>query len=463
MIPDVVAHDDIILNSADLADHTAQIQGAVDEAAAKGGSRVVLRPGRYLSGTILLRDGVTLHLEKGAVLAGSPRIQDYFRKARPPECEWIEAPAIDGGQPTALLFAENAERIALTGEGVIDGTGEAFYRKLDKPHVWAEARKPLGTWIPAFDMEVNAQGRPLALIFFIGCRDVRIESLRIQNSPRWSVHLLACTDVGIRGVSLESPIDCPNGDGIDLDACSDVVVEDCDLLTGDDAITVYNTNMWGMKRPSRNLTIRRCRLRAAPHGFVIGTTALADIENVTVDDVEIGCYGQHHAMNGIGLNMLQGAVIRNVRISNVTITGVVMPIYLRIGTQWVGDLYPAGKIEDIVFENIVIRDARGTSFMSGLADHPLRNIALRNVRVEHADIIDPADVRTKVPEFDLSDGGYGFPPGWVWRFMPAYGLFCRHIDGLELTDVVLNTVPSETRPPLLREDVREVEPRNLCP
>jgi polygalacturonase len=262
--------DDIILIPGDLTDHTARIQTSVDACAAKGGGRVVFRPGRYVSGTVLLRDGVTLHLEKGAVLAGSPRIEDYFRKPRPPECEWIEAPAIEGGQPTALLFSENVERIGLTGEGVIDGTGEAFYRKLDATPDWAEARKPFGTWIPAFEMGVGAQSRPLALIFFIGCRDVRIETVRIQNSPRWTVHLLACTRIGIRGISLESPINCPNGDGIDLDACSDVVIEDCDIQTGDDAITVYNTNMWGMKRPSRNIAIRRCRLRATPHGFVMG-------------------------------------------------------------------------------------------------------------------------------------------------------------------------------------------------
>jgi hypothetical protein len=166
-------------------------------------------------------------------------------------------------------------------------------------------------------------------------------------------------------------------------------------------------------------------------------------------------------MNGIGLNMLQGAAIRNVRISNVTITGVVMPIYLRIGTQWVGDLYPAGKIENIVFENIVIRDARGDSFLSGLADHPLKDITFRNVEIAHADLVDSADVRTEVPEFDLSDGGYGFPPPWVWRFLPAYGLFCRHIDGLELTNVVFKTVPGEKRSSLLLDDVHRLSYRGV--
>jgi len=437
---------EFILKPDSSQNQAAAIQYAIDACSAQGGGRVVLQPGQYRSGTIILRSGVTLHLEKDAVLLGSSDVADY----KP----WEMGPGarVNGGIATALVYAEKTDNIALTGEGKIDGSGHTYFGKSENPPDWVKARKPMGTWIPGFEAKLLGN-RPRALILFVDCKNVRIEVKHVENSPAWTIHLLACEHVVMRGVQLLGALGGANTDGVDLDACSDVLVEDCDIFTGDDAMCLKNTNTKGLKRPSRRITVRRCRLRSTTHGFTIGTETQENFEDITFTDSQIDMAGEYRTLTGIGLSILDGGTIARLRISNVTVSDSVAPIQIRLGNAGRGQEKPTpGMLRDIVLEDVTVKRAFGNNMILGLKGHPLKNIALRRVSVEFAGPIDPAMIMPELPEQATE-----FPATEVWRFLPAYGFYCRDIDGLEMTDMTVTTTVEDKRPALIVKNVSKLK------
>lgn len=421
--------------------HTHVIQQAIDACFKRGGGRVVLTPGRYVCGTLFLRSGVELHLEKNALLCGSEAIRDYEARS------FEGAARINNGVATALIFAEKATGIAITGEGIIDGSGESFWEKNERPPEWVAEKKPLGIWFPA--LETKTKPRPRALVLLVECDQVRIENVSLRNSPAWTVHLLACSHVFIRGICLRGSVHGSNTDGIDLDACCDVRVEDCDIETGDDALCLKNTNMWGLRRTSRRITVRRCRLASVTHGFTIGTETQADFEDITLVDSTIEKADGWRTLTGIGLSVLDGGAIRRVHIENVTISDSIAPLQLRLGDVGRGQAVRApGLISGLTLERITILRAHGNCLIAGLPGHPLRDVALREVSLEFVDVVDPARIMAQLPEFETE-----FPPGEVWRFLPAYGFYCRHVEGLEFTGVTITTQVPDRRPALAFKNI----------
>jgi hypothetical protein len=187
---------------------TQAIQEAVDHCAGSGGGVVYLPPGRWLSGTIVMKSGVTLQLDAGCTLLGSRDLAQY-----PPMVPAYRS-YTDVYTDKSLIYAEKAERIAITGRGVIDGQGDAFH----------------GPY----------KVRPY-MIRLIGCRDVVVEDVTLCNSPMWVQHYLACDDVRIDGVTVRSRVNL-NNDGIDIDSCRRVLVTRCNIDSGDDAIVLKSTS-----------------------------------------------------------------------------------------------------------------------------------------------------------------------------------------------------------------------------
>jgi polygalacturonase len=418
--------------------HTGVIQGAIDACSASGGGRVVLEPGVYTCGTVELKTGVELHLRAGARLLGSLDPAHYRRREGAPGAR------VRGGEGmTALLFAEGAERVALTGEGTLDGQGRGFFGKKTEVPDWVESRKPLGTWIPGFEADILITPRPRALLLFAGCREVRIELRHIEDSPAWTVHLLACEKVVMRGVRLRGSVGGANTDGIDLDACTDVLVEDCDIHTGDDALALKNTDLWGYRRPSRGITVRRCRLASTTHGFTVGTETQRDIEDVLVEDCRVEGAGGHRCITGIGLSIIDGAALRRVWMRRITMDHVVAPVQIRLANAGRGQegAPRPGAMENLHLQEIRVTDAIGVNLVMGLPGHPLKNVTLRDCTVELAEPAPAERIMKDVPTLDTE-----FPPAEVWRFLPVSGWFFRDVDGLEIEKLHTTLPEGETRP-----------------
>lgn len=167
------ASADLVIDARPGKLQTRAIQDAIDACSASGGGRVVLRAGEHVSGTLHLKDGVTLHLDAGAVLRGSRDIADYFVKPV------TDGARVNNGVATALVFAEKARGVALDGEGVIDGAGDSFWEPNPRPPEWALCRKALGLWVPGFG--TRTRPRPRALVLLVDCEDVRIEGVTLRN------------------------------------------------------------------------------------------------------------------------------------------------------------------------------------------------------------------------------------------------------------------------------------------
>jgi polygalacturonase len=232
---------------------TAAFQNALDACTAAGGGTVVVPPGRYLIGSIVLGPHTTLQLDAHATLVGSPDIDDY-----PLERVRFEGEFVEGHR--ALVSANDADRLGIIGRGAIQGP----------PLALAELRNPRG---------------PL-LIEFSNCTHVVLDGFSTSYQRLWSIHLLFCDQATVWNLTVVSSD--ANGDGLDVDSCRHVLIEHCDMDTGDDAISLKSGR--GMEavrlaRPTEDVIIRDCRLVSKQFAALgIGTELSAGIRNVRVEN-----------------------------------------------------------------------------------------------------------------------------------------------------------------------------------
>lgn len=358
--------------------NTRAIQQAIDACHAAGGGRVVVGAGAYLTGTVTLRSHVDLHLTAGARVIGSPRIEDYqafdfpgYRvDCSPEKCS------------QALFRAADADHIAITGLGVIDGSGRAFYNTNER--AW-------GVFYPK-----PATPRPRILIA-LRCRDVVLDGVQFNESPCWTLWLMACERVRIRGIQMHADQAMINNDGIDIDGCRDVVISDSILQTGDDCIAVRN--------------MRRLR----------------DVESVCENVVVSNCL-LNSWCQGIRVGCPSDGVIRNLRFSNLQIISRGNGITLDYPERYLApDGVATADVTDVAFSNIAIRCGASPVIVS-----VAESIALKRLG------------RLRFSNIDSSSGK-------PWRIVGSPGTV---IDGVRLAQV---SVVTEAEDPVLFKHCRQIE------
>jgi polygalacturonase len=350
------------------------LQTVIDLCAEHGGGTVYLPAGRYLSGSLFLRDNITLQLDSGAVLLGSENPEDYpVVHAR-----W-EGKHQDTYAP--LIAGQKLNNIALTGRGTIDGRGAFWWKaKKDKTLIHPRPR----------------------LISFSDCSNVLIEGITAINSPSWTINPVHCQNVNIRGVTVINPADSPNTDGINPDSCRLVRISDCYVSVGDDCITIKSgTEHEHPDRyaPCRDITITNCTLERGHGGVVIGSEMSGGVKNVVISNcVFIGTDRGIRIISRRG----RGGVIEDIRVSNLIMDGVLCPftmnLYYHIGER--GNLNVADKnprlvndgtprLRRIHFSHITAREVKhAAGFLYGLAEMPLEDISFSDVSISISDEAD---------------------------------------------------------------------------
>jgi polygalacturonase len=284
---------------------TVAIQKAIDDCAAHGGGIVWFPAGDYLSGTLVLKSNITLHLTPGATLWGSKRIEDF--RAYP-----------SGTKSYHLIYASGANNITIEGSGAIRGNGEAYWDP-DPTRVYV-ARRP----------------RPSPLLEFVDCRNVRIENISIFDAPGWTIHPLDCDGVTIHGIRIVNNGHGPNTDGIDPDSSRNVVISDSYIHAGDDCIVLKTAGRLGGKTmPTENVTVSNNILTTDDNAFKMGTESLGDFRNISVTNLTV-----FHAADiyrpptsAIAIEMVDGSTLENVAISNIAIHDARTPIFVRLGNR----------------------------------------------------------------------------------------------------------------------------------
>jgi len=336
--------------------NTRAIQSAIDACHAAGGGVVYCPPGTFVTGTLWLKSHVTLYLEAGCVLLGSPRRADYEENLPFPESVAFASEKVSDAH---LIVAYQAEQVAITGRGRIDGNSAAFL-----PFLAQGTNGGARSW----------EWRPGQMLFFCRCRGVRVEGVELVNSPYWTLFFHGCEQVTARGIVIANPDDTPNGDGIDIDCCRDVTVDSCQIRSGDDSITLRgNAKPLGDRpMPCENVTVTNCTLHSACNAIRVGVGS-GLVRNCVFSNLVI------HDSN-VGINVIsryssasEGVEIRRVRFDNVVIDAR-MPLYVSAGVE--GQV----PVADLAFTGIT---ARGTtiSYIGGTQNNPVSGITLRDVEL----------------------------------------------------------------------------------
>lgn len=355
---------------------------AIDACSAAGGGRVVVPCGSWRSeGPIHLRSRVELHLEPGCYIKFSPQPALYL----PVVATRWEGVNILGYSPA--IYGYELEDVAITGGGVIDGGAEVWntYRQHQRP-AQERVRTDAGNGVPLQQRVYGEQSflRP-SMCQLVRSNRVLIEGVTFINASFWMVHPVYCRDVTIRGICCDSMF--INNDGIDIDSCADVLIEECVVRSGDDGIAMKSgrdKDAWDTGLPTRDVVIRNCAIPEALHGFAVGSEMSGGVENVFVHNCEIG----HIREEAIQFksNRDRGAYIRHVRLENVSVerAGGHFVFFTNDYHGYRGGNAPT-QLHDITLTNASCGYAANAIHMHGLAEQPLRNIVLRNLTVAKAD------------------------------------------------------------------------------
>jgi hypothetical protein len=407
--------------------NTAAFAAAIDAVAAQGGGRVVVPPGLWRTGPIVLKSRVELRVERGALVQFSDNLEDYplvetnFEGRGAWRCQ-------------SPISGAKLEDIAITGEGVIDGAGGAW-RPVKKEKLTARQWSALvasggvvngsGTiWYPSTASLAGNEGRSPrgdsaeaaravkdalrpVMVSLVECRRVLLEGVTFQNSPNWNLHPLMCEDVTLRRVTVRNPWFSQNGDGLDLDSCRNALVEQCSFDVGDDAICMKSgRDAEGRRRgrPTENVLIRDCVVYHGHGGFVIGSEMSGGVRNIIVENCTfIG--------TDVGLRFKstrgRGGVVENIHITGLRMTDIpTEPILFDLfyggsapteredsaatgASALAVAAVPPVTEETPAFRNIVVRDvvcrgAERAALLQGLPEMPLQNIRLENIDISGA-------------------------------------------------------------------------------
>ncbi len=419
---------------------TLAIQKALDATSAAGGT-LVFPKGTYLTGTIFIKSNTQIELSAGATILGSTNLKDYTKLT------WGHH---EDRTPWHLIVADKAQNIRIFGQGAINGNGPAFWQK-ERKHVWA------------FYTEIEE--RPSPMVEITNCENVIIENISLLNPAGWTLHPFNSKNIKIKGITIKTNLFGPNSDGIDVGGCQDVLISDCNISSGDDAIALKTTEDSG---PCERVTISNCILETNCVALRIGFESRQDIRDITATNLVV-----KNASRIIDIRSVEGAVIERVNISNIvgqTNSGWPVNRVVEIDLNEVPNVYDIqisehpnykkdkpllkkGAIRDIQISNLnILTDGR--IMVGASAGNKLENISFSNILLRFA-MLDNCLAMCKKAE---GNGGF-FKGSPELRAAPA-AVAVQNVNGFYLTDFQVSwpTYPVPADWNLLKTEWRFLEP-----
>ena len=411
--------DGLTLNTQAFAD-------AIQEVSDKGGGKVIVPRGIWLTGPIVMKSNIDLHTDEGALILFSRNFNDY------PLIE-TSFEGLETYRCISPVYAYDLDNIAITGKGIIDGSGDAWrpvkkskmtgsqWKKLvksggmlnEKENIWYPSEKSLkgveGSImnVPSGDLTkldyeaIKDFLRPV-MISIVKCRNVLLDGPTFQNSPAWNIHPLMCENVTLRNLTIKNPWYSQNGDGLDLESCKNAIVYNCNFDVGDDAICFKSgKNATGRRRgmPTENVIVKECVVYHGHGGFVVGSEMSGGVRNVHISNCTF-------MGTDVGLRFKstrgRGGIVENIYISNINMTDIpTEPIHFNLyygGSAPVPDLedkiteqnktvIPAvteetPQFRNIYMKNIFCKGAARAAILQGLPEMNLNNVTIENAVLE---------------------------------------------------------------------------------
>lgn len=397
--------------------NTRSINAAILASSQKGGGVVLIPAGYWLSGPIELHSNVNLHLEDNAFLQFTADFDQY----KIVEGNYEGKPSARNQSP---ISGKNLENIAITGKGTIDGNGDAWRMVGRGALTDGEWRKKVAsgglvsadgkTWFPSEKTKLAHEekrsvllvdGKTLAdfedikdylrpnLLVLTNCKKVLLEGVTFQNSPAWNLHPLMSQHLTIRDVKIKNPDYAQNGDGIDIESCSNVLIEDCILDVGDDAICIKSgKDEEGRKRgiATEKVIIRRNKVYLGHGGFVVGSEMSGGARDIFVEDCTFMGTDKgirFKTTRGRG-GIVENIHIRNINMSDIVHEAIFFDMYYWTkppGANEVQEIPPVTietpQIRHVYIENIHCNGADIGVFVRGLPEMPVQHIYMKNLNL----------------------------------------------------------------------------------
>jgi hypothetical protein len=420
---------------------TKIINKAIEDAVEAGGGTIYFPAGEYLSGSIRLKSNICLFIEQGAILIASSDSSD-FDKPEP----GINDTYQDYGHShwhNSFIWGEKLHDVSIIGTGKIWGKG--LVRNGRRGDI-----------------------RPNKAIALLNCRNVTLKDFTIFHGG-W----FAILATGVDNFTLDNLKVDTNRDGFDIDCCKNVRISNCTVNSPhDDAIVLKSSFGLGYARATENVTITNCQVSGYDEGSLLDGTYKK--ENIRVPDgggptgrIKFGTESNGGFKNitisncvfdfcrGLALETVDGALLEDVTISNITMRDVVnAPIFIRLGARMRGpDTIPVGQCRRIIIQNVVAWnvDHKYGSIISGLPGHEIEDLQLSNIRFYYKGGGPKDSINRIVPEFEKD-----YPEPFRWGIMPSYGFFVRHVENLKMHDVQMSFMKDEPRPAFILDDVKGV-------
>lgn len=404
--------------------NTKSIEEAMAACTKAGGGTVLVPKGFWITGPIKMNSNINLHISEGAVLQFSSNTNDYPLV----KTNWEGLDAIRAHSP---IYAVDVENIAITGKGIIDGAGQAW-RPVKKnkvtPPEWSQLVKSGGvtnpqqdTWYPTeralkgstmpragvvaegFDFEKSESIKEFLrpnMVSIVRCKRVLLEGVTFQNSPAWCLHPLLTQHLTIRGVTVRNPWNAQNGDGVDVESCRYVLIENSMFDVGDDGICIKSgRDEEGRKRgvPTEDVIVRNCTVFHGHGGFVVGSEMSGGARNIFVSDcnflgTDIGI--RFKTTRGRG-GVVEKVYINNINMNNIGGAAILFDMYYMakdplavfsgedkpsIEFQPVSEGTP--QFKDIVIRDVVCNGAETGIFVRGLPEMNIKNIQMENISIQ---------------------------------------------------------------------------------
>ena len=420
---------------------TQSVQAAIDECSKKGAT-LCFSAGKYLMGTVYLKDNTFIYLEAGATILGSENTREHFA----PD-EYREKPLFQDPSHSyynhSLFVGKGCKNIVFSGFGTID-----------MQSAWEMDERDFGA--TSFDRKRGAK-----TITLVECENVVVKDLTLLNSTDLTVYLLGCENVRVHGLNIVCHID-----GISPDCCKDVTISDCIVTAGDDGIVIKSSYSLLRHKFCENVTITNCIVSSRCSAIKFGTESNGGYRNITVSN----CVVENTRLSGLALEIADGGIMENITVSNITMRNVGTPLFIVLCNRGRGPGFTEnGVVRNIFINNLIatgpyepweacIHDYYNqytiqnpeivTCSITGTAKQKVSNIVLSNVYIEV-----PGGETDDMKNHVVPDRDKNYPENHMYGKLPAYGLYCRHCEDLTLNSVKFKALEKDNREAVVLDDV----------
>ncbi len=432
--------------------NTKAIQAAIDKAHGDNGGTVVIPAGEFLSGAIRLKSNVTLRVEEGGTLLGSTNPDDYYKINR-----W-----------KALIMADHAQNMAITGPGQVNGQGRELALHIDSLFYAGQIDSAMYNFV---EMRPKYYLRP-QLIEFVECQGIEIKDVTLKNAACWVQTYDKCRNILMENVRTQSDAYW-NNDGIDIQDCVNVRLSNCFVNSADDGICLKSQSAAHL---CDSIYIENCTVRSSASAVKFGTVSHGGFKNVTIKNIKV--YDTFRS--AIAVEVVDGGTLENVLIDGVTATNTGNAIFIRLGER--SNKEEMGQLKDLTLKNIKVEVAferpdyeyeiRGPALpffhntfpasVTGIPGFPVENLTLENIEISYPGRANKGLAHMPLTRLDqVPEKVADYPEFSMFGELPAWGFYVRHVEGLSFKNIKLSIAAPDYRPALIFDDVKQLEIRQL--